>query len=175
MRTAVALILAMLASGGAASQAPLTGHYADETLRALKHFTLPRIFVYDSRDRLIPQERWPSELRAVKALAGEAYCCVSQQPSAPDGGPPADCVKIPYGTDMHENFAGLKASDGTPIEPARLPPHRWLLVEYHADWCAPCRLEEQALRDFFTDSARRRGFVWLRIDVTRLAEAGSAQ
>ena len=99
----------------------LTGHFSDEDLaKGASPTTLPRTYLYDSNNRLVPQEEWPTELAEVKKHGGDAYCCVSEH-EIPNGSnePPADCVRAVYGTNVAANFSGLKDSTERPI--VRMP------------------------------------------------------
>lgn len=151
---------------------PIAGTYSDDQLAAIGRFTLPRVFLYDGNGALIPQEKWPLELSELKSHAGDAFCCVSETPPPLDGsGPPADCEIIVYGTDVRENFRGLLDKSGHAITYESLPKHEYLLVEYYATWCQPCVAGRKSLESFFDSPARAKGYVWVSIDMSRLAEA----
>lgn len=153
----------------------LTGHYSDADLvSGASPSTLPRTYLYDARNRLVPVEEWPAELTEAKQHAGDGYCCVSGTPAGPDNQPPPDCVRIVYGKDMAANFRRLKDAAGQPIELGKLPKHKWLLFEYSADWCAPCRVEAKALEAFLERSPHRSDYVWITADVTRMLDAKAA-
>ncbi len=49
-------------------------------------------------------------------------------------GPPVDCVKIMYGEHVATNFDGLLDAGDHPIRLGDLRPHKYLIVEYAADW-----------------------------------------
>lgn len=134
-----------LADSGRAVQ----GTYSDSQLLAVKRLTLPRIHLYDQSGRLIERGNWPAELDNIRRQAGEAFCCVSDKPR-PSGssGPPPDCKLIVYGADVHEHFIELRTALGTPISYENLPPHKYLIVDYFADWCAPCIPTRHALDEF---------------------------
>lgn len=177
--SAIALVLlptAILDAAEKGSPEPsLVGTYPDEQLAGIGSFTLPRTVLYDGSGELIPQEEWPVELEAVQSHAGDAYCCVSETPLPPGHeGPPPDCEKIVYGTDVLENFEGLLDPAGHPIAYDGLPPHDYLLVEYYATWCPPCVAERKALEAFFGNAAHAGDYLWVAIDVTRLPEAKEA-
>lgn len=150
---------------------PIAGTYSDEQLAAIGRFTLPRVFLYDGNGALIPQEKWPLELGELKRHAGEAFCCVSETPPPPGGGPPPDCEVIVYGAEVRENFAGLLDKSGHAITYESLPKHEYLLVEYYATWCQPCVAGRKSLETFFDSPARAKGYVWVSIDMSRLADA----
>lgn len=128
----------------------LVGTYNDKRLWEVKTLTFPRVLVYGSDGKLIPKESWPSELAAVKAGAGDAFCCISDKPTPPGGwkGPPPDCKMVVYGEDINEHFDGLQTAEGVPITLRSVPQHRFLVVEYYASWCAPCRPAREALLSF---------------------------
>jgi hypothetical protein len=48
------------------------------------------------------------------------------------------------------------------------------LVEYFAAWCQPCVSGRKALEAFFTSSTSAKDFLWVSIDMPRLAEAQEA-
>src|SRR5271166_5493166 len=101
----------------------LIGHYSDADLaKGASPTTLPRTYLYDANNQLVSPENWPAELAEVKKHIGDAYCCVSDD-KKPDQGkePPADCVRVVYGTDVAANFVGLTDSVGRPIQMHDLP------------------------------------------------------
>jgi thiol-disulfide isomerase/thioredoxin len=152
----------------------IEAHFTDAHLAGFKSMTLPRTFLYDANNVLIPQENWPTELAGLKEHVGAAYCCVSDLPqSAEQKGPPADCQRIIYGQNIVENFTGLRDQSNKPVLLANLPTHKHLLVEYFATWCSPCLTERKALTAFFATPVAK-DYVWLAIDVTRLPEAKEA-
>lgn len=166
--------LGLLALAAVASGQHLAGTYSDQQLAATKSLTLPRIFLYDGRGDLIKQEDWPSALKGLKQHAGDAFCCISETPPPPgSSGPPADCEKVVYGTDVQASFAGLLDASGKPISFASLPQHKYLLVEYYATWCQPCVAGRKALESFFS-SGQAKGYLWVSIDMSKLAELRGA-
>lgn len=173
----IALILASYLTMNNSSKATqtasrLSGHYSDAQLAAVKGMTLPRTFLYSKENRLIPKEDWPAELAEVKKNGGDAYCCVSESDApAKSDGPPENCVKIVYGTDIAENFKGLLKANGSPLTMQTLPPHKWLLVEYFATWCPPCVEERKALSAFFNSSKNASDYIWLSIDMSQMIDA----
>jgi hypothetical protein len=115
---------------------PVSGTYSDEQLAGVGQFTLPRVFLYDRTGALIPRDQWPAELTGFKKHAGDAFCCVSDSPAPADGsGPPPDCKVVVYGTNVRENFKGLRNASGQAITYESLPKRKYLLVEYYAAWC----------------------------------------
>ncbi len=125
------------------------GTYSDEQLAAAKRLTLPRILLYDQSGRLMARRYWPPELQDIKRKAGDAFCCVSDKPSVPgSSGPPPDCKIIVYGKNVYEHFGGLVSPSGLRLRYRDLPPHKYLVVDYFADWCAPCRPSRNALESF---------------------------
>jgi hypothetical protein len=150
------------------------GHYTDSHLANYGRLTLPRTFLYNSKNQLVAATRWPRELKEVKRNMGDAFCCVSDDNSPrPANGPPADCVKIIYGENVSTNFDGLLDPSGNPIVLSKLPAHRYLLVEYAAKWCAPCVLEGKAIGRFFNTAADASDYIWVTIDMTRIIDAQS--
>jgi thiol-disulfide isomerase/thioredoxin len=124
----------------------VVGTYADVKLWAVKGLTFPRVLAYSAKGALIPQDSWPAELESLKKEAGDAFCCISDKPAPPGSlGPPPDCKVVVYGEDINEHFEGLRKSDGTPLTRSELPAHRYLVVEYYASWCAPCKPARDAL------------------------------
>ncbi len=155
----------------------LIGHYSDADLaKGASPSTLPRTYLYDANNQLVPPENWPAELAEVKKHTGDAYCCVSDN-EKPDQGkePMTDCIRVVYGTDFAASFAGLMDSAGRPIEMQDLPRRKWLLIEYAATWCAPCLIEAKALNAFFSYSKHASDYVWITLDVTRMIEAKAAK
>lgn len=155
--------------------AHIVGSYDDSHLASIESFTLPRVFLYDSAGALIPQDSWPAELREFREHAGDAFCCVSDKP-APTGstGPPPDCRIIYYGTDVQANFSGLHTSTDDDVSYEKLPPHQYLLVEYYASWCQPCVAGRKIL-EAFVASGSAANYLWVSIDMSRLAEIQKPQ
>lgn len=150
-RNVIVALAGLLASTSseAVSKRKLLGTFSDKQLLSVKRLTLPRVHVYDKSGHLIERSHWPSELDGVKRHAGEAFCCVSEQPSLPGSfGPPADCKIIVYGADVHEHFVELRTSSGMQIKYRDLPPHKYLIVDYFADWSAPCIPARRELEAF---------------------------
>lgn len=180
-RLAVLLIVAAASLGNGATPNPasngrhLVGTYSDAQLAAIKSLTLPRIFLYNSSGALIAQESWPAELGDFKKHAGDAFCCVSEGPPSPgNSGPPEDCQRVVYGTDVRENFRGLLNSSGQAIDYELLPQRKYLLVEYYATWCQPCVVGRESLEAFFSSASQATDYLWVSIDMSRLAEARKA-
>jgi hypothetical protein len=165
--------LSLASAGEPAAGIPhVIGHYSDDDLAHYGALTLPRTLLYDAKHRLIPADQWPRELAHVRQYMGDAFCCVSQDQPPPTA-PPADCVKILYGEQIASNFTGLLDATGKPISLGQFAPRKYLLVEYAATWCAPCRLEGQAIERFFESSPNAPDFIWVTIDMTRIAEVQS--
>ena len=155
--------------------AHLTGHYSDADLvNGAAPKLLPMTFLYDADNKLVPKEQWPAALTEVKKQVGNGYCCVSENKPEKDNEPPADCVKAVFGTDISANFKGLMGAGGNPIQLHDVPKHKWLLVVYSAQWCAPCLKEAHALDEFFKSSKQASDYVWITLDVTRMLEAKAA-
>jgi len=142
-----------------------------ERPKALKSLTFPRLHLYDAAGRLLPREQWAPELAEIQRHAGEAFCCVSDQPAPADApaGPPADCKRLVYGERLEEHFVGLITAKGEPLRYADLPAHSFLFVEYFADWCAPCLPARRALEAFFS-TPRARDYVGLLVDFSFLSK-----
>ena len=170
------LIFVNLAHSSGTQFVHVTGHYSDADLsKGSGPTSLPRAYLYDAKDDLVPPEKWPSELAEVKEHIGDAYCCVSDTDKPSQGNePPADCLKVVYGTDITKNFVGLMDATGRPIHIRDLPKRKWLLIEYAATWCAPCVIEGKALTTFFSTSKHASDYVWITVDVTRMIEAKAA-
>jgi thiol-disulfide isomerase/thioredoxin len=179
MKTALLIGLANIflvanVAAGDAIGPKVQAHFTNAHLANVNSMTLPRTFLYDAKNELIPQENWPGELAGLKELVGAAYCCVSDLPqSAEQKGPPADCQRIIYGQNIAENFTDLRDQSNKPVLLVTLPAHKYLLVEYFATWCSPCLAERKSLSTFFATPAAK-DYVWLAIDVTRLPEAKEA-
>ena len=147
------------------------GTYALSTMKAMKGLTFPRVLLYNSSRQLVPRDSWPAALNAVKAVAGDAFCCVSDKPTPPGHlGPPPDCRVVVYGENLAEHFQGLQDQHGNPLTYGDLPAHEYLIVEYHAAWCAPCIPARKALETFLA-SPGGRSYAALVIDFTKLATA----
>jgi AhpC/TSA family len=152
-----------------------TGHYSDADLvEGAAPKLLPMTFLYDASNNLVPIEQWSADLAGVKKHIGNGYCCVSDKKPEKDNEPPADCIKAVFGTDIAANFKGLMDSVGNPLQMRDIPKHKWLLVVYAANWCAPCLKEAKALNEFFHESEHASDYVWLTLDVTRMLEAKAA-
>lgn len=153
----------------------IVGTYSDEQLAATQVLTLPRTFLYDGGGTLIPRERWPAKLAEVKKHAGDAFCCISETPPPPGSSdPPEDCQIVVYGTDVRENFEGLRGPSGQAIAYESLPKHKYLLVEYYASWCLPCVAGRNSLEAFFSSASPAEDWLWVTIDMSRLPEAQEA-
>lgn len=152
----------------AASRNVITGSYELAQMKAMKGLTFPRVHLYDGAGKLIDRESWPREFSDVKDHAGQAFCCVSDQPSPPGSlGPPPDCKRVVYGEKVLEHFGGLRDSSGNVIKYQSLPRHKYLVVEYFADWCAPCQPARKALSEFLATPAAR-GYVALVVDFSNM-------
>ena len=147
------------------------GSYDMVRVGSIKPLTFPRVHIYDRAGKLIDQEGWPEELERVKKGAGDAFCCVSDTP-VPEGwvGPPPNCEIVTYGEDVFEHFRGLRDSEGDAMGYETLPSHEYLVVEYYADWCAPCAPARRALEAFFNTTASE-DYVAVVIDFSKLGNA----
>ena len=164
------LPLVLLPGVAAAAAKPMIiGAYGVPQMKAMKGLTFPRVLVYGSNGKLIDRESWPTALAELKQAAGDAFCCVSDKPSPPGWkGPPPDCKIVVYGEKIEEHFVGLKSSDGSSIKYTELPPHKYLIVEYFASWCAPCIPARKRLQEYLATPAAR-DTVALVVDFTKLA------
>ncbi|MCA6217939.1 hypothetical protein KGA65_15505 [Ideonella sp. B7] len=146
----------------------IIGSYALAQMRSMKGLTFPRVHLYNANGVLIDRSVWPHEFEEVRDHAGQAFCCVSDKPSSPGGlGPPPDCKRLVYGENVLEHFTGLRDPRGQEISYPGLPKHRYLVVEYYADWCAPCQPARQALQRFLTTPAAG-GYLALVVDFSKL-------
>jgi hypothetical protein len=144
------------------------GTYPLDKMRAITHLTFPRVLLYDQAGTRIDKALWPSVLSRVRTSAGDAFCCVSDGPTPPEGaGPPPDCKAIVYGADINEHFQGLIDSAKRPLTREHLPPHKFLIVDYYASWCSPCLSSRHALEEFMA-TPKSRGYVSLVIDFSAL-------
>jgi hypothetical protein len=184
MRIAWLLAVLGLAGGSSLASEPregtthLIGHYTDDTLANYGRLTLPRTFLYDSNsnNKLVPADRWPAELKNVRKNMGDAFCCVSEDTAQKSGsGPPVDCVKIIYGENVATSFDGLLDAADNLIRLDDLPSHKYLIVEYAAQWCAPCLIERKSIERFFKTSANAANYAWITIDMTRFIDVQSKQ
>jgi hypothetical protein len=168
-RYALALPALFLPSLATATRPMLVGAYDLPQMKAMKGLTFPRVMVYGSNGKLIERVSWPAALTELKQAAGDAFCCVSDKPSPPGWiGPPPDCKIVVYGEKIEEHFVGLKASDGSAIRYADLPPHKHLIVEYYASWCAPCIPARKELQAYLAKPAAQDSIA-LVVDFTKLA------
>jgi hypothetical protein len=166
-----ALLIAGVAAAAASAPREVIASYSDEDIVKIKRLTLPRVLVYDAHARLIDRNHWPSELVSIRKQAGEAFCCISDKPAPPGSTePPPDCKIVVYGEDIHEHFAGLRDADGAPVVYETLPPHRYLVVDYYADWCAPCIPVRRSLQAFIASPAGE-DYVALVVDFSQLPRA----
>src|ERR1700761_1407857 len=118
------------ASSAAAPGSHIVGHYSDAQLAEGRTLILPRVFLYDASNHLVPDDQWPIELAEVKKHKGQGRCCFSYTPHS-SSGPPPECANPVYG-DQGANLSGLTDDAGSKIDFASAPPHQWLIVEYAA-------------------------------------------
>ena len=162
------LLLAMPAAALAEPGAVVVGTHDLEQMRSIRHLTFPRVLLYNHAGALIERQHWPAALAAVKASAGDAFCCLSDGPAPPSAAePPPDCKTIVYGADINEQFQGLKDASRRPLVRSLLPPHDYLIVEYYASWCSPCVGARKALETFMK-SGKSRGYISLVVDFSAL-------
>ena len=170
------LLLPLALAGSRLSAKPkpaalIVGSYDLPRMKAIKGLTFPRILLYDHLGALIPRDHWPKELDALRNAAGDAFCCVSDQPTPPGWeGPPPDCEIVVYGENIDEHFVGLKDANKRSIRRSDLPSHRYLIVEYYASWCGPCLPAREALEAFLA-TPKAAVYQAVVVDFTRLAEA----
>jgi hypothetical protein len=61
-------ILAFASMASYAADSPVThivGHHSDAQLSQVRTLILPRIFLYDANNHLVPDNEWPAELTAL--------------------------------------------------------------------------------------------------------------
>lgn len=68
-----------------------------------------------------------------------------------------------------EHFEVARKRDGGRLDPTDLPTHDVLIVQYWAEWCAPCILEAQAIADAL--ETQRTDAVWLTVETDPQAAA----
>jgi hypothetical protein len=150
----------------------MVGHYSDKQLEKVRVLILPRIFLYDATNHLVPDEQWPVELADVKKHKGDGRCCLSYTKSTGDG-PPPECAKPLFGN-TGANWSGLQDETGTTMNLQTTPPHKWLIVEYAATWCAPCVVQERQLKNVLASVSKATDYVWITIDMTRITNVKDA-
>jgi hypothetical protein len=150
----------------------IMGHYADKQLNEVHTLILPRIFLYDANDHLVPEEQWPADLADVNKHKDDGRCCLSYSKST-SGGPPPECVNRVYGN-AGPNWSGLMDAKGRTIELQAAPPHKWLIVEYAATWCAPCVVQEKQLNRALASAMNASDYAWITIDMTRITAVKDA-
>ena len=148
----------------------VVGHYSDKQLEETHILQLPRTFLYDAKNQLVPDDQWPAELADVRNHRGKGDCCLSYDKNPNPSGPPEACAKTVYETEVGANFVGLIDVKGAPIGMQNIPPHKWLLVEYGASWCTPCVVEQKLLKQLFASARNPSEYAWVTIDMTRLIE-----
>jgi hypothetical protein len=146
----------------------IVGHYSDRQLEQVRVLVLPRIFLYDETNHLVPDEQWPVELADVKKHKGDGRCCLSYTKST-GGGPPLECANPLFGNEG-ANLSGLQDETGTTINFQTTPPHKWLIVEYAATWCAPCVVQERQLKNALASVNKATDYAWITIDMTRITD-----
>lgn len=147
----------------------IKGTYPLQSMFEIKNLTFPRVLVYDSNGNLIEKSKWPEELKEIEKNSGEAYCCISDNQTS-SGEPPEDCKKIIYGENIASHFNGLVSlSTGEPIYQKNMPKSEYLIVEYYAEWCAPCLGARKSLERFFNSESSNK-YTALIIDFTKMQE-----
>jgi hypothetical protein len=144
----------------------IKGHYTDQQLAEVRILILPRVFLYDAKNHLVPDEQWPLELADVVKHKGDGRCCLSYVKNT-TGGPPPECAKPLFG-DEGVNWESLTDENGAKIDLQKAPPHRWLIVEFSATWCAPCVAQEKLLDKVFASTKKTSDYEWLTVDMTRI-------
>ena len=150
----------------------IVGHYSDEQLEKVRVLILPRIFLFDATNHLVPDEQWPAELVDVMKHKGDGRCCLSYTKTT-GGGPPPECAKPLFGNEG-VNWSGLTDEKGAKIELKTAPPHKWLIVEYAATWCAPCVVQERQLNRVLASANKATDYAWVTIDMTRVTDVKDA-
>jgi hypothetical protein len=70
----------------------LDGHYSDKQLEEVRTLILPRLFLYDANNHLVPEDQWPTELPSLpKHKIDDVHCCLAYY-KTPGGGPPPECA-----------------------------------------------------------------------------------
>ena len=150
----------------------IKGHYSDKQLAEVRLLILPRIFLYDAKNHLVPDEQWPAELADVMKHKGDGRCCLSYTKNT-TGGPPPECAKPLFG-DEGANWSGLTDEKGATIDLQTVQPHKWLIVEYAATWCAPCVVQEKQLNHVFASTKNASDYTWITVDMTRITDVKDA-
>jgi hypothetical protein len=152
--------------------AHIVAHYSDKQLEEVHTLVLPRVFLYDAKNHLVPDEQWPAELADVKKHKGDGRCCLSYVKNAA-GGPPPECANALFGNEG-ANWSGLTDEKGTKVALPTAPPHKWLIVEYAATWCTPCAIQERQLRHVFASTKNASDYAWITVDMTRITAVKDA-
>jgi hypothetical protein len=156
------------------SAAHIEGHYPDKRLEEVHTLILPRIFLYDAKNHLVPTSQWPAELASFsKHKFDDEHCCLAYY-KVPGGGRPPECATWMNYDSEGANWVGLIDASGKKIDPKAFPHHKWLIVEYGAAWCGPCVAEEKQLRAMFSSIANASDYAWLTIDMTRVPDVKKA-
>jgi len=161
-----ASVVVMLPSVAATAGVDIvSARFDDDRLRATDVLVLPQVFLYDASGRQVPFEAWPVGLREVTAaFGGSAKSC------KPSDDPTAACEVEPVEMPLDAHFDRLIDADGAVVDRSKVQPRQWLLVDWGADWCAPCQLEEKALQAYFASAPDAGDYSWLLINFDRYAE-----
>ncbi|HEY2782376.1 MAG TPA: hypothetical protein VGI90_16460 [Steroidobacteraceae bacterium] len=120
----------------------------------------------------MPDEQWPVELADIKKHKGDGRCCLAYYKTA-DGSRPAECANPLFGNEG-VNWSGLRRDNGTRLDLPTAPPHKWLIVEYAAAWCAPCVVQEKQLNKVLGSMTNASDYAWITIDMTRVTAVKDA-
>jgi len=146
----------------------IKGHYSDNRLKEVHTLILPRIFLYDANNHLVPDGQWPTELASFrKHKIDDEHCCLAYY-KTPDGGPPTECATWMNYDSKGASWAGLMDANGAKVDLKTIPAHKWLVVEYAASWCAPCVVQEQHLNKVFATLKNASEYAWITIDMTKV-------
>lgn len=153
----------------------IVGHYSDEQLSQVHTLILPRIFLYDANNHLMPDNKWPLELAGFhRHKFDDEHCCLAYY-KTPGGGPPPECAQWMNYDSKGANLAGLMDTNGTKIDLKAIPTHKWLIVDYGANWCAACVVQDKQLAQILASEKHASDYVWITVDMTRVPDVKNAK